>query len=159
MALTLKQEAFVDEYFKQEGNCYAAAIAAGYSEMTAREANRWINEQTLKSPHKKRLYKPEVAAAIEARREQLRSERVADAQEIMEFHTAVLRNEVTEEVVVVTGDGDGMSSAGLLEKPPSIKDRQGSADTLAKILGIINNKVEVGGAVPVVITGGDALED
>ena len=159
MALTLKQEAFVDEYFKQEGNCYAAAIAAGYSKATAKEANKWINEQTLKSPHKKRLYKPEIAAAIDERREQLKSERVADAQEIMEFHTAVLRNEITEKVVVITGDGDGMSSAGLLEKPPSIKDRQGSADTLAKILGIISNKVEVGGTIPVVISGGEALDD
>lgn len=159
MALNFQQEAFVDEYFKHKGNCYAAAIAAGYSESTAKEANRWINERTLKSPHKKNLYKPEIAAAINERREQLKSERVADAQEIMEFHTAVMRNEIKEEVVVITGDGNGISSAGLLEKPPSIKDRQGSADTLAKILGIVKNKVEVDGAIPVVISGGDELED
>ncbi len=159
MALNFKQEAFVDEYFKHEGNCYAAAIAAGYSESTAKEANRWINARTLKSPHKKHLYKPEIAAAINKRREQLKSERVADAQEIMEFHTAIMRNEIKEEVVVITGDGNGISSAGLLKKPPSIKDRQGSADTLAKILGIVKNKVEVDGAVPVVISGGDELED
>ena len=60
---------------------------------------------------------------------------------------------------MVTGDGDGMSSASLLEKPPSIKDRQGSADTLAKILGIVSNKVDVGGGIPVVISGGEDLSD
>ena len=151
MALTLKQEAFVDEYFKQDGNCYAAALAAGYSRATAKEASRWINDTTPKNPNKKSEYKPEVAAAIDARREQLKSERVADAQEILEFHTSVLRNKVTEKVVVVTGDGDGMSSAGLLEKPPSIKDRQGSADTLAKVLGLLNNKVSLEGPTKVVI--------
>lgn len=159
MALKLRQEAFVNEFFKNEGNCYAAAIAAGYKDATAKEAYMWIDEQTLKNPRKKQRYKPEIAAAIAERRKQLESERVADAQEIMEFHTAVLRNAITENVVVITGDGDGMSSAGLLEKPPSIKDRQNSADALAKILGIISNKVDVAGAVPVVISGGEDLEN
>lgn len=155
MALTLKQEAFVDEYFKHDGNCYAAALAAGYKHATAREASAWLvppsTAKTVKNRDKKSLYRPELAAAIDARREQLKSERVADAQEILEFHTKVLRNETTEKVLMATGDGDGYSSVELYEKPPSIKDRQSSADTLAKVLGLLNNKVSLEGPTKVVI--------
>ena len=59
MALNYREEAFVDEFFKNDGNCYAAAIAAGYAEKTARYASEWINEKNQEKPTKKNVYKPE----------------------------------------------------------------------------------------------------
>lgn len=159
MALNYREEAFVDEYFKHEGNCYAAALAAGYAEKTARDASRWINANTQKNPAKKAQYKPELVAAIEERREQLKSERVADAQEIMEFHTRILRDQEKEEVPMIVGVGVGCSAVEMIEKPASIKDKQASAVALAKILGLEKANLNVEGAVPVMFTGVDELED
>ena len=56
MALNYREEAFVDEFFKHDGNCYAAAIAAGYAEKTARYASEWINEKNQEKPTKKNVY-------------------------------------------------------------------------------------------------------
>ena len=159
MALNYREEAFVDEYFKNEGNCYAAAIASGYAEKTARYASEWLNEKNQEKPTKKNVYKPELVAAIEARREQLQNERVADAQEILEFHTRVLRGTETEETIVIEGVGMGETTARLKERPASLKERQTSADALAKMLGLVNNKVSVEGALPVVFSGEDSLDD
>ncbi len=159
MSLNYREEAFVDEFFKHDGNCYAAAIAAGYAEKTARYASEWINEKNQEKPTKKTVYKPELVAAIEERREQLKSERVADAQEIMEFHTRVLREQVKEEVPMVVGVGPGCSTIEMIEKPASIKDKQASAVALAKILGLEKANLNVEGAVPVQFTGVNDLED
>lgn len=159
MALNYREEAFVDEFFKNDGNCYAAAIAAGYAEKTARYASEWINEKNQEKPTKKNVYKPELVAAIDARREQLMNERVADAQEIMEFHTRVLRGEEKEETLVIEGIGMGETEASLKERPATLKERQSSADALAKLLGLVNNKVNIEGAVPVQFTGVNDLED
>ena len=159
MALNYREEAFVDEFFKHDGNCYAAAIAAGYSEQTAKIASKWINEKVQKSPTEKGKYKPELVAAIEERREQLKSERVADAQEIMEFHTRILRDQEKEEVPMIVGVGVGCSAVEMIEKPASIKDKQASAVALAKILGLEKANLNVEGAVPVMFTGVDEIED
>ncbi|MBR3552488.1 MAG: terminase small subunit [Clostridia bacterium] len=159
MALNYREEAFVDEFFKNDGNCYAAAIAAGYAEKTARYASEWINEKNQEKPTKKNVYKPELVAAIEARREQLMSERVADAQEIMEFHTRVLRGKEKDAALVVVGIGDGYSKAETVEVAPSLKTKQTSASALAKFLGLEKANLSVDGAVPVIFTGVDDLED
>ena len=160
MALDYREEAFVIQYFKNEGNCEAAAIAAGYAESTARNAYRWLDESTVQcSTKNKYRFKPELAAAIEEKREQLKSELIADAQEIMEFHTRVLRGEETEETLVIEGVGMGETEASLKERPATLKERQSSADALAKLLGLVNNKVNIEGAVPVVFTGVNDLED
>ena len=159
MALNYREEAFVDEFFKHDGNCYAAAIAAGYAKRTAENASEWLNEKNREKPVKKNVYKPELVAAIEERREQLKSERVADAQEIMEFHTRVLRDQVKEEVPMVVGVCVGCSKIEMAEKPASIKDKQASAVALAKILGLEKSNLNVEGAVPVQFTGVNDLED
>ena len=46
-----------------------------------------------------------VKTYIENRMEELKSERVADQQEIMEFLTAVMRGDVVEPVPILNGDG------------------------------------------------------
>jgi phage terminase small subunit len=159
MALNYREEAFVDEFFKNDGNCYAAAIAAGYAEKTARYASEWINEKNQEKPTKKNVYKPELVAAIDARREQLMNERVADAQEIMEFHTRVLRGYEKDSTLVILGEGDGYSRHEIVETPATIKAKQTSASALAKVLGLEKANLNMEGSVPVVFTGVNDLED
>lgn len=122
MKLTQKQEAFVD-YYIETGNACEAARRAGYSERTARSIG------------KENLTKPYIQQAIEARHEEIKSKRTATVTEAMEFLTSVMRGEITEEVVVVEGKGDGLSEARLVEKAPSVADRTKAADNILKRFG------------------------
>ena len=128
MKLTPKQEAFVD-YYIETGNASESARRAGYSKGSIEDASDWLNPQ--KSPK----YKPYLDDAIKARQAEIKSERTADITEVMEFLTSVMRGEITEQVVVVEGAGDGCSEARLVEKPPSVADRTKAADHILKRYG------------------------
>ncbi|WP_422122920.1 terminase small subunit [Planococcus sp. X10-3] len=87
--LTVKQQRFADDYIIT-GNATEAAILAGYSKKTAHVTGY------------ENLRKPYISAYIENRLEELRSEKVADQQEVMETLTRLLRRESKEmETVVV----------------------------------------------------------
>ena len=122
MKLTPKQEAFVDAYI-ETGNASEAARRAGYSPRTAFR----IGQENLQ--------KPAIQQAINARQEEIRSKRTATVTEVMEFLTSVMRGEVMEEVVVTEGQGDGVSEARLIEKPPSVADRTKAADHILRRFG------------------------
>lgn len=122
MKLTPKQEAFVDEYIIT-GNASEAARRAGYSAKSAEATGR------------ENLRKPAIQQAIEAEQAKIRSKRTATKIEVMEFLTSVMRGEITEEVVVVEGQGEGVSEARLVEKAPSIADRTKAADQIIKRFG------------------------
>ena len=127
MKLTPKQEAFVDAYI-ETGNATEAARIAGYKKGSVDDAPNWLNPR-------KPQYKPYLDDAIKARQAEIKSERTADITEVMEFLTAVMRGEITEQVVVVEGTGDGCSEARLVEKPPSVADRTKAADHILKRYG------------------------
>lgn len=80
MALTPKQQAFAD-YYLELGNATEAAKRAGYSEKTAYAIG---NEN---------LSKPEISAYIAERTEQIKGERIATIEEVMQFYTSVMRGE------------------------------------------------------------------
>ena len=83
MGLTLKQQAFAD-YYIEYGDATKAALAAGYSKKNAGENAA----KTLKNPN--------VSAYIKERLEEQRAKRVASADEVMEFFSAVMRGEVKD---------------------------------------------------------------
>ena len=83
MPLTEKQIAFCDAYIEC-GNAAEAARRAGYSENTARSIGS------------ENLTKPDISAYIEERLAEQRKKRVASADEVMEFFTAVMRGEVRD---------------------------------------------------------------
>ena len=82
--LTQKQSRFVDEYLI-DLNETQAAIRAGYSRKTAHA----IGSENLK--------KPEIKKQIDRRLQEIKSARTADATEVLETLTAILRGEMTEE--------------------------------------------------------------
>lgn len=140
--LTEKQKRFVDEYLI-DLNATQAAIRAGYSEGTAKQIGS------------ENLTKPAIKKAIDSRMEELRTQRTADAVEVLETLTAIMRGEVTEEVPLMCGDGCQM----LTDKSTAVKDRLKAAELIGKRYGLFTDKLDLGGAVPVVIMGDDQLED
>jgi len=140
--VTDKQKRFCDEYLI-DCNATQAAIRAGYSPKTAYS----IGEENLK--------KPELKTYIDERLEQLHSEKTADAQEVMEYLTSVMRGEHTEQVLRL--DGDGVQVVDSVQTPT--RDKLKAAELIGKRYGMFKDAVDLGGAVPVVISGGDDLAD
>ena len=79
------------------------------------------------------------------------AELVADQDEILRYLTAVLRGESLSEVVVVEGKGEGVSKAARIEKTPDERERLKAAELLGKRYQLFTDKVDVIGAVPVVL--------
>ena len=90
----------------------------------------------------KLLTKANVKKYIDEQLKKIEDESIADATEVMKYLTAVMRNEITEEVVVVEGEGDGCSSARIVKKELSAKDRIKAAELLGKRYRFFVDKVE-----------------
>lgn len=121
-----KQKRFCDEYLI-DCNATQAAIRAGYSPKTAYA----IGEQNLK--------KLELKAYIDEQLEQLHNKKTADAKEVLEYLTAVMRGEHTEQVLRLAGNGvQEISDINV-----STKDRIKAAEMLAKRYGLLVDKVSV----------------
>ncbi len=131
--LTARQQKFCDEYLIS-GNATQSAIKAGYSEKTA---NRMASEN---------LTKPDIKKYIEEHMNKMHSEKIATAEEVLQYLTSVMRGESRSHEIVVDGEG-----ARVMSKPPSEKDRLKSAELIGKRYGIYTEKLNVEGAVPVVI--------
>lgn len=140
--MTPRQQKFCDEYLIS-GNATDAAIKAGYSPKTAYSMG---NEN---------LNKPELKAYIETELDKIHSAKIADAEEVMKYLTAVMRGEHTEEIPLLCGDG----CQELIQKEVGAKERLKAAELIGKRYGLFTDKVGLEGAVPVVIMGDDQLED
>lgn len=140
--MTPRQQKFCDEYLIS-GNATDAAIKAGYSPKTAYSMG---NEN---------LNKPELKAYIETELDKIHSAKIADAEEVMKYLTAVMRGEHTEEIPLLCGDG----CQELTQKEVGAKERLKAAELIGKRYGLFTDKVGLEGAVPMVIMGDDQLED
>ena len=141
-----RQRKFCDEYVIS-GNAAQAAIAAGYSEKTAKSIGQRL------------LTFVDLRAYIDERLEALHNEKTADAQEVLEYLTSVMRGENESETVVVIGTGDGCSEAVTVKKRPDEKERLKAAELLGKRHGLFSDKLDISGTLPVVIMGGEDLDD
>lgn len=65
--------------------------------------------------------------------------KVANAREVLEYLTSVLRGDSRSEVIVVEGAGDGISEARPMQKAPDEKDRLKAAELLAKRYGLLTD--------------------
>ena len=140
--LTARQRKFCDEYLIS-GNATDAAIKAGYSPKTAKS----IGQRLLTFVDLKQY--------IEAELDKLHSAKIADAQEVLEYLTAVMRGQHTEQVLKLVGDG----IQTVADIDVSAKERIKAAELIGKRYALFSDKMDLGGAVPVVIMGDDQLED
>lgn len=112
MKLTVKQRLFADEYIKS-GNATQSAIKAGYSDKyVATNTDKLLKNTKLK-------------AYISAKMAEIESHKIADAKEVLQYYTRVLRAEETEETLDVV-------KGGIIERKPSIKERTAAARELMK---------------------------
>lgn len=103
MKLTEKQKKFAD-YYIELGNATQAAIKAGYSKKTA---------NTIAAQN---LAKLSIKNYIDERMEQIASERIMSAQEILERLSLIANAKIKETVVVANAEG-----YSEVEKPPDFK--------------------------------------
>ena len=140
--LTRRQQKFCDEYLIS-GNAADAAIKAGYSPKTAKSIGQRL------------LTYVDLKAYIETELEKLHATKIADAKEILEYLTAVMRGEHTEEFPLLIGDG----MQELTQKSVGAKERLKAAELIGKRYGLFTDKVGLEGTVPVVLIGENQLED
>ncbi len=128
--MTKKEKMFVDAYVKDiKRNQTAAAIAAGYSEKTAPQAASRL------------MKKDEIKQAIDERLKELHEQNTAQANEVIEFLTAVMRGESVDNIPIFVGDGFQKLTEG---KPPA-KDRLRAAEMLGKYYALFTDKLNVDG--------------
>lgn len=146
--LNVKQEAFCLHYAKT-GNATESYKQAGYNPK---------NDNSAGANARRLLQKDKIKVRLAELAEELASEKIANIKEVQERLTSILRGEIQEEQVVVEGCGDGVSEAKIIKRQPQLKDVIKAGETLAKMQGGFDNKVQVELTVPV-FGGEDDIED
>ena len=132
--LTPKQKAFADEYIKRT-NASEAARKAGYSAKCAAS----IGEENLR--------KPEISAYINERLKQIEANRVASADEVMQFFSSVMRGEVTDQFGLDASLSDRISAGKeLMRRYNAVKNDDGRVDRVAQIMARLDAESEVSNA-------------
>ena len=126
MRMTEKQKRFCDFYI-ETGNPTQAAIKAGYSEKTAAAIGA------------ENLIKPNLKSYIDERLAELKNERTADAQEVLEYLTAVMRGEYKEATLIGIGEG----AQAVVDIDVGAKDRLKAAELLGKRHALFTDKVDL----------------
>lgn len=151
MALTPKQKIFADEYLidLNATRAYKAAYPNIRSDETAAAAGARL------------LRNVNVAEYIDQELEKLRSERVADIQEVLEYLTSVMRREKKECIVVtvtkerseyIKGE-DGKPKRQtvkeeipqIVEIPAKLSDANKAAELLGRRYSMFTEKIELSG--------------
>ena len=146
MKLNARQKAFC-EYYVATGNATDAAIKAGYSKRTAKSIGQRL------------LTFVDIKKYIDELMQKLESERIASAEEVLQILTSTMRGEIQEEVIIVEGEGDGISSARIMKKQVSAKERIKAAELLGKRYALFTDKTKIEGTLPVMIVGEDDLDE
>lgn len=129
LKLTERQRRFVD-YYVADPNATQAALAAGYSKKTARTTGQ------------ENMTKPAIRAAIDERLAQLESARIADATEVLQFLTATMRGEKTDEVVAFNSEfGEFYHDKKKVDMRTSVR----AAELLAKRYRLLDDPPQTGG--------------
>jgi len=139
MKMTNKQRRFCEEYLI-DLNATQAAIRSGYSKKTAHKIGT------------ENLQKPVIREYLDKCMREKESKLIASQDEVLRYLTSVMRGESESEIVVVEGQGDGVSYARSMTKRPDEQNRLKAAEQLAKYYGLTNvQKVEGSLTVPVII--------
>lgn len=163
--MTKKQQRFVDEYLI-DLNATQAAIRAGYSPDTAQQ----MGSENLSKPVIRNAI--DKAIAERSRRTGISQDRVINEiakvaflnpADVINFDEAAVKDGAHREdtaciasvKVKTVPTEDGVIS----EREVKTYDKLKALELLGKHLGMFTDRVKMEGAVPVVITGEDALED
>ena len=157
MALTEKQQRFCDEYLI---DCNGTrAYKAAYPNCK--------KDSSADASARKLLGNTRIKTYIEEKLAEISSQKIAEAQEVMEYLTSVMRREYKENIVVTlteetstyVPDENGTMRKHttkkevpqLVEIPAKLSDANKAAELLGKRYGLFTDKLNVAGAVPVQI--------
>lgn len=117
MRLSPKEEKFINYYF-ESGNGTQSYLKA-YGDTTV--GNAAVQASQL-------LRKPKIIAALDSLMDHATRDSIADAIEVMEYYTAVLRGDIKETVL--------LAGSQLVEREPLIAERTRAAEQLSKRFGL-----------------------
>lgn len=141
-----KQKLFADNYIISL-NAYDAAIKAGYSENYAKSKSYAL----LDNVGIKNYIKEKMAAK--------NKDIIASQDEVLAHLTDVMRDKITEEVVVTCATGEGTSQPVKVKKNTSIKDRIRAAELLGKRYGLFKDKIEADISQQVILIDDVPMDD
>ena len=130
--MTEKQKIFAIEYLKDlnASRAYKAAYPGVKKDATAGQAGSRL------------LKNVKVRAYIDKQLEKIQNDKIADATEVIQYLTSVMRGESQSDIVVVEGTGDGCSEASRMNKAPDEKERLKAAELLGKRYKLFTDRVE-----------------
>ena len=143
---------------KWERFCLEYAKSANASEAYRIVYKSKSSAQILSQSASRLLKNEKIQTRLAELHAEMESEKIANAAEVQERLTRILRLEQMEDVVVVEGIDKGVSEARVVQKRPNLKDVIKAGETLAKMQGAFDNSVNVNIAVPV-FGGEEELED
>lgn len=124
--MNARQKKFCDEYLI-DCNATQAAIRAGYSPKTANEQGaRLLANISIKNYIKQQL-------------ECIHNKKIADAQEVLEYLTSVMRGAHTEQTLQLIGEG----VQKIADIDVSAKERIKAAELIGKRYGMFKDNVNV----------------
>lgn len=132
--MTEKQKRFVEEYLI-DLNATQAAIRAGYSPRAARSTGQRM------------LTNADIKTYLDAKLAEIQSEKTAQAQEVLEYLTSVMRGEHTEQTLRLVGDG--VQEITNIDVPA--KDRIKAAELLGKRYGLFKDNLQMDGDLSLTI--------
>lgn len=139
--LNIRQQRFCLEYAKHGNATQAYQAAFGTT-----------NEKTAGVQASRLLKKPSVQERLKEIQDEIASVKIADVREVQEKLTAIIRDKVTEEVILQNGE--------RVQRRVAVRDILKAIEILARIQGLFFERQEVKFTnAPIVISGGDCLED
>ncbi|MGN1318413.1 MAG: terminase small subunit [Lachnospirales bacterium] len=145
MKLTAKQKRFCEEYII-DCNATQAAIRAGYSELSARQ----MGTENLSKPSIR-----EYISELQMRVKQTAPDKIADASEIEQYLTSVMRGEQQEQTLKWIGEG----AQTITDIDVSAKDRLKAAELLGKRYNLFTDTLKVDGVAQVIFSGESDLSE
>ena len=162
--MTKKQGLFCEEYLV-DLNATQAAIRAGYSPASAADSGSAnLQNPAVKSCIDKKMAERSKRTGVNADRVILELAKLAfvNPVDVVNVNNATLKADADSDdtaaisavkVKVVDGDTE------MTEREIKFHDKLKALDLLGRHLGLFADKLKVEGAIPIVITGGDELED
>lgn len=124
--MTERQKRFCEEYLI-DLNATQAAIRAGYSPRTAYSTGQRM------------LRNVEIKTYISEQLDRIHNENTADAREVMEYLTSVMRGTSSSHVLCLCGEGE----QAVIKKPPDEKEKLKAAELLGKRYGIFTDRLGI----------------
>lgn len=165
MALTEKQKRFVEEYLI-DLNATQAAIRAGYSVKTANEqGSRMLTNVSIQQAIALEMAERSKRTGVNQDRVVLELAKIAFVKmtDIVDPDTGEIRCDASDDdLACIEGIKYKRSTTDTgysVEREVKIASKLKALEKLGQHLGMWNDKIDVNVAIPVVISGEDALED